>query len=198
MTITLLHNGKGQQHDLNNWRGICMKEMTVKLVSSITDTLLLTVFDTSNVTEHLTTIGCQEAIHTLRATLALRRLHVKEKSVPFVDLVRAYDTVNHDLLFKMMKKYGIPTELMDVLRRMYANCEIKISAEKEKRLIDYLNGVQQGDNVAPVLFIFLMLAVSQTLKEKWNFTTPEYRNFEENKWGKIGRLKNQKHKTRGT
>jgi hypothetical protein len=49
---------------------------------------------------------------------------------------------------------------------MYANCEIEISAGKDKRLIDYLNGIQQGDNVTPVLFILQMLTVSQTLKEK--------------------------------
>jgi hypothetical protein len=59
------------------------------------------------------------------------------------------------------------------------------------RLIDYLTGVQQGDNVTPVILLFLMLAVSHTLKEKWSFTTPEYRHFEENKWGKSGRLKNR-------
>jgi hypothetical protein len=73
---------------------------------------------------------------------------------------------------KILEKYGIPTKLVDVLRRKYANCEIEISVGKEKRLIDYATGVQQGDNVAPVLSLFLMLAVSQTLKEKLSFTTP--------------------------
>jgi hypothetical protein len=69
---------------------------------------------------------------------------------------------------------------------------------KEKRLIDYLTGIQQGDIVAPVLFLFLMLGVSQTFQETWTFTTPKYGHFKEKKCGKRGRLKNQNFKTCAT
>jgi hypothetical protein len=47
-------------------------------------------------------------IHTLRSDLALRRLHGKNISVLFVDLIKAYGTINHDLLFQTLDKYGIP------------------------------------------------------------------------------------------
>jgi hypothetical protein len=133
-------------------------------------THLLTVLDTSNVAEQFITISCQDDIHTLRTALALHRLHGNEMSVLCVDLIKDY-TVNHDLLLKILEKYGILTKLVDVLRQMYVNCEIEISVGKEKILIDYLTGVQQGDNVAPVIFLFMILVVSQTLKNKWSFTT---------------------------
>jgi hypothetical protein len=163
---------KGKQKDPNNWRDICLKEMTSKVVSSITASHPITVLDNANVAEQFTTIGFQEAIHTLCDALALHHLHDKETCILFVDLAKAYDTVNHNLLLNILEKYGIPNKLVDVLRRMYVDCEIEISVGKGKKLIDYLTGIQQGDNVSPVLFLFLMLAVSQALKEKWNFTIP--------------------------
>jgi hypothetical protein len=46
-TLTMLYKGKGNQHDLKNWRGICLKEMTANVVNSIMATRLLTAIDTS-------------------------------------------------------------------------------------------------------------------------------------------------------
>jgi hypothetical protein len=51
-----------------------------------------------------------------RSTLTLRRLHKKETFVLFVDLIKAFDTVNHDLLFKVLLKFWIPEELVGVVR----------------------------------------------------------------------------------
>jgi hypothetical protein len=76
---------------------------------------LLTVLNINNTKEQfatIATIGCHEALHCLRSTLALRRLHKKEICVIFVDLIRDFDTVNHDLLFKLLLKCGIPEELV--------------------------------------------------------------------------------------
>jgi hypothetical protein len=143
-------------------------------------THLLTILDTSNVAEQFTIIGCQEVTHTFRAALALRRLHGKDIFTLFDDLIKACYMVNNDLLFKILKNTTSRPESL-----MYSDEYMRtvISAGKWKGLIDYLTGAQQGDNVAPVLFLFLVLAVSQTLKEKWNFTTPDYGHFEGNKWG---------------
>ena len=33
--LVSLHKGKGDMQNLNNWRGICLKEMTAKIISSI-------------------------------------------------------------------------------------------------------------------------------------------------------------------
>jgi uncharacterized membrane protein len=37
------------------------------------------------------------------------------------------------------------------------------------------SGVKQGDNLAPVLLIFVMHAVSNSLDKKWEFKTPDFR-----------------------
>jgi hypothetical protein len=42
--------------------------------------------------------------------------------------------------------------------------------------------VHQGDNVAPVLFLFLMLDVSETMENNWKYKTPTCGHFKSDKW----------------
>jgi hypothetical protein len=136
-----LYKEKGKTNNPNNWRGICLKELTSKVISSIVSTRLLAVISGNNVEEQFTTIGHQQAMHSLRAALSIRRAHNIDTYVLFVDLVKAYDMVNHSLLFRILKKYGIPEELVEVVERMYKDCKVHVQVGKEKRTIDYLAGV---------------------------------------------------------
>jgi hypothetical protein len=74
--------------------------------------------------------------------------------VIFVDIVKAYGTVNRTLVFGILTKYGIPEELVEVEETMYKDCKVHVQVGNENLTIDYLIGVQQGENVAPVLFLF--------------------------------------------
>jgi hypothetical protein len=51
--------------------------------------------------------------------LLIRRAHDIDTYVLFVDLAKAYATVNHAFLFGILKKYGIPETLVEVVERMY-------------------------------------------------------------------------------
>jgi hypothetical protein len=63
--------------------------------------------------------------------------------VIFLDLVKAYEMVNHGVLFGILKKYGIPEELLEVVEIMYKNFKVRAQVGKEKRTIYYLTGVKQ-------------------------------------------------------
>jgi hypothetical protein len=82
--------------------------------------------------------------------------------------------VNHSLLFGILKKYGIPEELAEVVEMMYTDYKVRVQVGKEKRTIDCPTAVQEGDNIAPVLFLFLMLDVSKTMTKNWKYNTPAF------------------------
>jgi hypothetical protein len=87
--------------------------------------------------------------------------------VAFVDLVKAYDTANHDLLIKILKKYGAPPKFVAAVQTIYTNLKVVLKIEKEVCEILQSVGVQQGDNMAPVLFLYLMSAAAETLELEW-------------------------------
>ena len=89
-------------------------------------------------------------------------------------------------------------KLVDVIRRLYKDMTVKLQIGKEERDIPYGVGVLQGDNIAPVLFLFLLMAFAQTLEEFWDdIAIPEFvfdtedgqlRKQKYNKQGRVARL----------
>jgi hypothetical protein len=79
-----------------------------------------------------------------------------------VDLVKAVDTVFHDLLCQILLRYGLPPVLVQNIKKLYNNCTVKIKVGAESTEIDYTTGVHQGDNMSTVLFLFVMQAFLET------------------------------------
>jgi hypothetical protein len=86
--------------------------------------------------------------------------------VTFVNLVKAYNIADHDLLLCTLGKYGAPPKFVASIYTMYTNLIIVLKIEKEIREIMQNVGVCQGNNMAPVLFLFLMSAADKTLEVK--------------------------------
>jgi len=54
---------------------------------------------------------------------------------------------------------------MRVIQNMYDNMQVKLQIGTEERNIPYTIDVQQGDNMAPVLFLFTMQAFAELLEK---------------------------------
>jgi hypothetical protein len=133
-------------------------------------------------------VGCRDAIYTIRSMLQMRRHHNLPTWAQHVDLVKAFNTANHELLFKLLSKFGVPDLLVDVIRRLHHDTEIKIKVGKEERTIPYSVGVKQGDNMAPVLFLFLMQAMAEALEGDWkenDIDMPQFRHFKKTNGGRL-------------
>jgi len=87
--------------------------------------------------------------------------------VGFVDLVKAYDTANHVLLIDILCKYGAPPKFATAIETIYHDNTCVLKIENEITEIPQTVGVRQGDNMAPVLFLFLMTAFAETLELIW-------------------------------
>ena len=56
-----------------------------------------------------------------------------------------------------IEKYGIPEKTIATIKEMYTNINIKISSIKDAEYIfNSISGVKEGDNFAPVLFLFIV------------------------------------------
>jgi hypothetical protein len=144
--------------------------------------------------------GCRDALFILRSLLQVRRKHNLPSWALFVDLEKAFDTVRHELLFKLLEIYGIPESMIDVIQRLYKNVTLKLSSGSVKDTISYSVGVKQGDAMAPVLFIILMQAMAETLEDEWktaNIQSVDLRHFKDTP-KHCGRMHGQAWKAKGT
>ena len=69
----------------------------------------------------------------------------------FVDLTKAFDTVNHEALWIVLSKFGCPTAFVDKLMHGSMKAQVNFNGKlSQKFAIDY--GVKQGDKPTPTLF----------------------------------------------
>ena len=71
----------------------------------------------------------------------------------FIDYAKAFDCVNHNRLWKILKEMGIPDHLTCLLRNLYAGQEAPVRTEHGT--IDWfqiMKGVHQGCILSPCLF----------------------------------------------
>jgi hypothetical protein len=58
--------------------------------------------------------------------LQRRRYHILPTWTLHVDLAKAFDTANRQLLFKLLRKFGVPEHMTGAIERLYEDAEIKI------------------------------------------------------------------------
>ena len=54
--------------------------------------------------------------------------------VLFLDLIKAFDTVDRKLLLVLMSKYDVPDYLIGIVDKLYTNIEVEIQVGKEKSI----------------------------------------------------------------
>ena len=86
-------------------------------------------------------LGCRDGLFTLKALLSARRNHNLVSYVGFVDLAKAYNTANHELLFCLLEKYGAPPTFVAGVKRIYTDNIVVLKIEKEVQEIPQEVGV---------------------------------------------------------
>ena len=110
-------------------------------------------------------IGCQDGTFTIKTLLHTRHNHDLPTYVAFLDLVKAFATVDHTLMLQILKKYGAPLKLRSSIARMYQDLKVVLKIGKTKDTMSQTFDVRQGNCMATVLFLFMVMAFSETLEK---------------------------------
>ena len=110
-------------------------------------------------------VGCQDGTFTIKTILHTRHNHNLPSYAAFVDLIKAFDTVNHYMMLKILERYGAPLKLRSAISRMYQDLKVDLKIGKIEEKMSQTVGVRQGDRMAPVLFLFMIMAFDETLEE---------------------------------
>ena len=71
----------------------------------------------------------------------------------FVDLTKAFDTVNRTCLWKVLKKLDIPDNMFNIIISFYDGMKASVMSDGEwSNSFPVTNGTKQGYLMAPALF----------------------------------------------
>ena len=79
----------------------------------------------------------------------------------FVDLTKAFDTVNRDLPWNMLRKFGCPPTFVAILQQFHTGmCAHVVMAGSQSSIFPVEVGVKQGCVLAPIIFNLLLVAMT--------------------------------------
>ena len=143
-----------------NYRGIALSAVAAKMVNKM---LLLRIQPKLDLHLRPNQNGFRPKRSTTAHILALRRLiegvkrnHLKAVIV-FVDFSKAFDSVHRGVMLKILKAYGIPLQLIQIISKLYEGTRARvISPDGETDYFNIVAGVLQGDTLAPYLFAIIV------------------------------------------
>ena len=105
---------KGDLSNPNNWRGINLLDVASKIVSIIINKRIQKLIYKRGVTYQFGATpktGCQNGLFCLKTLSQTRREHNVDTYCVFIDLVKAYDSIQHKIIAMTLEKMGVPQKL---------------------------------------------------------------------------------------
>ena len=149
----------GKKNDMGNYRPISLISNIAKIFEKIIHKRLINFINKSKILSKrqfgfIKNIGTKDALNHL-SEIIYRNL---DKSLPiavtFLDLAKAFDTVNHKILLDKLYAYGIRGKGHQLIESYLSNRKQKVrigSHESDLGIID--TGVPQGTILGPLLFL---------------------------------------------
>ena len=107
--------------------------------------------------------------HLLTLTLLLEASSEWNSEVwlGLIDFEKAFDTIEHEPLWKALAQQGVGPHYIDILKKLYRNQSATIVAGGESRRFSITRGVRQGDPISSLLFVAVMETIFRDLKQRW-------------------------------
>lgn len=106
--------------------------------------------------------SCADQIATLRVIVEQSLEWNSPLYVNFVDYEKAFDSVDRETLWRLLRHYGVPTKLVSIIKNSYDGMQCRVIHEGQfTRQFQVRSGVRQGCLLSPFLFL---LAIDWIMK----------------------------------
>lgn len=157
----------------SNYRGISLTAHAGKVLLKIIQTRLGNYAETQGILPE-EQCGFRPGRSTIDMMFVIRMLQEfgRDKDIPmfvcFIDLMKAYDSVDRPLLWKVLARFGVPEKMIAVIRAFHDGMRAAVRIDDElSEEIDITRGLRQGCVLAPLLFNLFFAAVLAVAVERF-------------------------------
>ena len=176
--IVTIYKRKGDKSECGNYRGISLLSIAGKILARIMLNRLTKCIVDRVLPESQCGFragrGTIDMIFAVRQVLEKAREQNRDLYLMFVDLTKAFDSVNRDALWKVLSKCGCPPKFLKIVQQLHDDMHGSVTSGTEKTSrFAITTGVKQGCVLAPTLFCIYFACVLGVVVEQINHEHPD-------------------------
>jgi hypothetical protein len=142
------------------YRGVALLEAAQKLVSAVINERIQAAVTFHDGVHTVKGRSCATAIIEAKLEMQLAEVEGRVYHQVFLDLSKAYDTVDRPRLFEILEAYGVGVRLMNVLKDSWEESVVVPRLVKcFGQPVPTARGVKQGDDTSPLFFNLMIDAI---------------------------------------
>ena len=167
--VPIIKDKSGKINSKDNYRPIAIASTLSKLLEKILlERLSNYLFTSSHQFGFKPKHSTDACIYVLKEAVDFYVGQQSSVYLCFLDATKAFDRVNHDILFDKLKKRGVPEYMIRILTFWYSNQKMMVRwGNIMSESFNVSNGVRQGGILSPYLFNVYMDDLSLRLKKHY-------------------------------
>ena len=160
--LTPNYKGKGSKSDINNYRPLSVLSPIAKVYESLLAIRITNYFEENNLFNKSQFgfrkgLSCELALNTFVETIR-ENINKSEHTISIMlDLSKAFDTINHEILLAKLKKYKFSDSALKTIKNYLSDRTMRVNIDKTLSKTEFLKvGVPQGSVLGPLLFIIFL------------------------------------------